>query len=99
MTLSSAKANSGTLEGQGELSDSNTGDTPFSVGRSPPQNGVERTSGTGGLGEGTPKVSFFFLFLFYLMCSSDFGFNGNHRVKDQMVMIYLGNLHLMHVKG
>ncbi|XP_023768272.1 uncharacterized protein LOC111916849 [Lactuca sativa] len=50
-----SKANSGTLEGQGELSDSNTGDTPFSVGRSPPQNGVERTSGTGGLGEGTPK--------------------------------------------
>ncbi|KAL4562921.1 hypothetical protein LXL04_026952 [Taraxacum kok-saghyz] len=41
--------------GQGELSDSNTGDTPFSVGRSPLQNGVERALGTGGLGEGTPK--------------------------------------------
>ncbi|XP_076932362.1 uncharacterized protein LOC143597869 [Bidens hawaiensis] len=42
----------------GEGSDTNTGDTPFSVGRSPPQNGnsgVQRTSGTGGLGEGTPK--------------------------------------------
>ncbi|KAI3778935.1 hypothetical protein L2E82_08325 [Cichorium intybus] len=53
-----SKVNSGILEGQGELSDSNTGDTPFSVGRSPPQNGnsgVERPSGTGGLGEGTPK--------------------------------------------
>ncbi|KAI3730570.1 hypothetical protein L1987_61741 [Smallanthus sonchifolius] len=45
-------------DGQGEGSDTNTGDTPFSVGRSPPQNGnsgVQRTSGTGGLGEGTPK--------------------------------------------
>ncbi|KAL8258149.1 hypothetical protein R6Q59_030190 [Mikania micrantha] len=47
---------SGTLDGQGEGSDTNTGDTPFSVGRSPPQNGnsgVQRS--TGGLGEGTPK--------------------------------------------
>lgn len=52
-----AKAHSGTLDGQ-EGSDTNTGDTPFSVGRSTPQNGnsgAERTSGTGGLGEGTPK--------------------------------------------
>lgn len=47
----------------GEGSDTNTGDTPFSVGRSPPQNGnsgIQRTSGTGGLGEGTPKVCFYF---------------------------------------
>ncbi|KAL4589404.1 hypothetical protein LXL04_002311 [Taraxacum kok-saghyz] len=42
-------------DGQGELSDSNIGDTPFSVGRAPLQNGVERALGTGGLGEGTPK--------------------------------------------
>lgn len=50
--------NSDTFDGQGEGSDSNTGDTPFSVGRSPQNgnSGVERTSGTGGLGEGTPKV-------------------------------------------
>ncbi|MFS7926667.1 hypothetical protein Hanom_Chr04g00299791 [Helianthus anomalus] len=36
----------------------NIGDTPFSVGRSPPQNGnsgVQRASGASGLGEGTPK--------------------------------------------
>ncbi|KAK1416154.1 hypothetical protein QVD17_31942 [Tagetes erecta] len=53
-----AKVKLGTLDGQGEGSDTNTGDTPFSVGKSPPQNGnsgVQRTSGTGGLGEGTPK--------------------------------------------
>ncbi|PWA95172.1 hypothetical protein CTI12_AA046940 [Artemisia annua] len=57
-SVSAAKVNSGTPDGQGEGSDTNTGDTPFSLGRSPPQNGnsgVEKTSGTGGLGEGTPK--------------------------------------------
>ncbi|PWA47186.1 protein kinase superfamily protein [Artemisia annua] len=53
------KVNSDTPDGQGEGSDTNTGDTPFSLGRSPSQNGnsgVEKTSGTGGLGEGTPKI-------------------------------------------
>lgn len=49
-------------------------DSSFSVGKSPPQNGTpvfEKTSGTGGLGEGTPKVSTFteipvdFLYYFY----------------------------------
>ncbi|XP_071716489.1 uncharacterized protein [Rutidosis leptorrhynchoides] len=52
-----AKENSGTLDGQGDGSDSNTGDTPFSVARSPQNgnSGVERASGTNGLGEGTPK--------------------------------------------
>lgn len=61
-SVGAAKVNSGTPDGQGEGSDTNTGDTPFSLGRSPPQNGnsgVEKTSGTGGLGEGTPKVRFF----------------------------------------
>nr|XP_043627321.1 serine/threonine-protein kinase prpf4B-like isoform X2 [Erigeron canadensis] len=56
--VDAAKVNSGILDSHGEGSDTNTGDTPFSVGRSPPQNGnsvVERTFGTGGLGEGTPK--------------------------------------------
>nr|GFB67512.1 hypothetical protein [Tanacetum cinerariifolium] len=52
-----AKVNSGTPDCQGEGSDTNTGDTPFSLGRSPPQNGnsgVDKTSGTGGLGEESP---------------------------------------------
>ena len=56
------KVNWGNPDGQGEGSDTNTGNTPFSLGRSPPQNGnsgVEKTSGTGGLWEVTPKVRFF----------------------------------------
>ncbi|KAJ0680748.1 putative protein kinase CMGC-DYRK-PRP4 family [Helianthus annuus] len=46
------------LVDEGEGSDTNIGYTPFSVGRSTPQNGnsgVQRASGAGGLGEGTPK--------------------------------------------
>nr|GEZ32502.1 serine/threonine-protein kinase prpf4B isoform X1 [Tanacetum cinerariifolium] len=57
-SVGAAKVNSGTPDCQGEGSDTNIGDTPFSLGRSPPQNGnsgVDKTSGTGGLGEGTPK--------------------------------------------
>ncbi|KAI3816498.1 hypothetical protein L1987_16197 [Smallanthus sonchifolius] len=55
-SVGEAKVNSATLDGQGEGSDTNTGDTTFSVGRSQNDNsGVQRTSGTGGLGEGTPK--------------------------------------------
>ncbi|KAJ0441542.1 putative protein kinase CMGC-DYRK-PRP4 family [Helianthus annuus] len=53
-----ANVNSRDLDGEGEGSDTNIGDTPFSVGRSAPQNGnsgVQRASGAGGLGEGTPK--------------------------------------------
>lgn len=64
-----AKEILGTLEGQRESLDSNTWDTPFLVGRSPPQNGnsgVERTFGTCGIEEGTPKVRFIFLFSFLL---------------------------------
>ncbi|KAF5794123.1 putative protein kinase CMGC-DYRK-PRP4 family [Helianthus annuus] len=57
-SVGAANVNSRDLDGQGEGSDTNIGDTPFSVGRSPPQNGnsgVQRASGAGGLGEGTPK--------------------------------------------
>lgn len=70
--VGAAKVNSGTLDGQGEGSDTNTGDTPFSVGRSPQNgtSGVERTSGTGGLGEGTPKVRSFFVFYDMCVCVS-----------------------------
>ncbi|MFS8010501.1 putative protein kinase CMGC-DYRK-PRP4 family [Helianthus anomalus] len=56
--VGAANVNSRDLDGQGEGSDTNIGDTSFSVGRSPPQNGnsgVQRASGAGGLGEGTPK--------------------------------------------
>lgn len=41
--------------------DTSVADLSFNVGKSPQQNGVtsfERTSGAGGLGEGTPKVCF-----------------------------------------
>ncbi|KAJ0441539.1 hypothetical protein HanRHA438_Chr16g0746971 [Helianthus annuus] len=57
-SVGGANVNSRDLDGEGEGSDTNIGDTPFSVGRLPPQNGnsgVQRASGAGGLGEGTPK--------------------------------------------
>ncbi|XP_059649397.1 uncharacterized protein LOC132295237 [Cornus florida] len=46
------------LDGLGDGADTNFADPSFSVGKTPSQNGVsasEKTSGAGGLGEGTPK--------------------------------------------
>ncbi|XP_035841664.1 uncharacterized protein LOC110917951 isoform X2 [Helianthus annuus] len=57
-SVGAANVNSRDLDGEGEGSDTNIGDTPFLVRRLPPQNGnsgVQRASGAGGLGEGTPK--------------------------------------------
>lgn len=45
-------------DGKNDGTDTYDADPSFSVGKSPPQNGLsasERTSGAGGLGEGTPK--------------------------------------------
>ncbi|PSR91180.1 Serine/threonine-protein kinase [Actinidia chinensis var. chinensis] len=47
-----------TLGGKSEDVDTSVVDPSFTLGKSPPQNGInafERTSGAGGLGEGTPK--------------------------------------------
>lgn len=46
-------------DGRTDGTDTYVADSSFSVGKSPPQNGIsasERASGAGGLGEGTPKV-------------------------------------------
>ncbi|THF98460.1 hypothetical protein TEA_006723 [Camellia sinensis var. sinensis] len=47
-----------TLDGRNESVDTCVAGSAFTVGKSPPQNGIsafERNSGAGGLGEGTPK--------------------------------------------
>ena len=47
-------------DGRNDVVDDYVAEPSFSVGKSPPQNGVaafEKISGAGGLGEGTPKVS------------------------------------------
>ncbi|KAI8000722.1 ARM REPEAT PROTEIN INTERACTING WITH ABF2 [Camellia lanceoleosa] len=49
-----------TLDGRNESVDTCVAGSAFTVGKSPPQNGIsafEGNSGAGGLGEGTPKVS------------------------------------------
>ena len=57
-------------DGRNDGVDDYVAEPSFSVGKSPPQNGVaafEKTSGAGGLGEGTPKVSPLFLKYFVLL--------------------------------
>lgn len=56
-------------DGKNDGTDTYDADPSFSVGKSPPQNGLsasERASGAGGLGEGTPKVCLLSLKVLYM---------------------------------